>query len=254
VSSATPDDDATAHFGFTEVAREDKARRVDAVFDSVAARYDLMNDLMSAGLHRLWKRFALARADLRAGHRVLDLATGSGDLAEAIAERIGADGRVVASDINAAMLERGRDRLIDAGVGAGMDFVRADAEALPFKCSVFDRVTIGFGLRNVTGQAAALAAMGRVLRPGGRLVILEFTQPALAPLRRLYDAYSFNVLPRLGQWVVGDADSYRYLAESIRMHPEPQTMAEMMRHAGFTRCSWNSLTGGVVAVHTGFRV
>jgi len=254
VSSATPDDDATAHFGFSVVPRDEKARRVGAVFDSVADRYDLMNDLMSVGLHRLWKRFTLARADLRPGQRALDVATGSGDLAEGIAERIGADGRLVASDINGRMLERGRDRLIDAGVGTGIDFVQADAEALPFARSVFDRLTIGFGLRNVTDQAVALAEMARVLRPGGRVVILELSQPALAPLRRVYDAYSFNLLPRLGQWVVGDADSYRYLAESIRMHPRPATLAELMRAAGFTRCSWNSLTGGVVAIHTGFRV
>lgn len=252
MSSATPDDDTT-HFGFAEVPRAEKARRVDAVFDSVAARYDLMNDLMSGGLHRLWKRFTLARADLRPRQSVLDLATGSGDLAEGIARRVGRDGRIVASDINASMLERGRDRLIDAGVGAGIAFVRADAQALPFDRSAFDRITIGFGLRNVTDQSLALAAMTRALRPGGRLVVLEFSQPALPWLQRLYAAYSFNVLPRLGQWVAGDGESYRYLAESIRMHPDQATLAEMMRGAGLTRCTWNNLTGGVVAVHTGFR-
>jgi demethylmenaquinone methyltransferase/2-methoxy-6-polyprenyl-1,4-benzoquinol methylase len=252
VSSATPDDDDTTHFGFTAVARADKARHVGAVFDSVASRYDLMNDLMSGGLHRLWKRFTLARADLRRGQAALDLATGSGDLAEGVARRVGGRGHVVASDINASMLSRGRDRLIDAGVGTGIDFVRADAQDLPFARGRFDRLTIGFGLRNVTDQGQALAEMARVLRPGGRLVVLEFSQPALAWLRQLYAAYSLNVLPRLGQWVAGDADSYRYLAESIRMHPDQSTLAEMMRRAGLTRCQWHNLTGGVVAVHTGF--
>jgi len=253
VSSEKPDAGDTTYFGFAEVATADKAQRVGAVFDSVAARYDLMNDLMSGGLHRLWKRFALARADLRRGQSVLDLATGSGDLAEGIARRIGRDGHVVASDINASMLARGRDRLLDAGVGAGIDFVRADAQQLPFARGAFDRIAIGFGLRNVTDQQRALAAMCRALRPGGRLVVLEFSQPALPWLQRLYDAYSFNVLPRLGQWVAGDADSYRYLAESIRMHPDQATLAEMMGRAGLSRCTWNNVTGGVVAIHTGFR-
>lgn len=253
MSSETPDGGDTAHFGFAEVPRADKARRVGAVFDSVAGRYDLMNDLMSGGLHRLWKRFALARADLRCDQVVLDLATGSGDLAEGIAARVGRGGQVVASDINASMLARGRDRLLDAGVGAGIDFVRADAQALPFERSTFDRITIGFGLRNVTDQARALAEITRALRPGGRLVVLEFSHPALPWLQRLYDAYSFSVLPRLGQWVAGDADSYRYLAESIRMHPDQATLTEMMGAAGLTRCTWNNLTGGVVAIHMGFR-
>lgn len=254
MSSERPDRDADAtHFGFAEVPRSEKAARVGAVFDSVADRYDLMNDLMSGGLHRLWKRFTLCRADIRPGQRALDLATGSGDLALGIARRLGDDGRLVASDINASMLGRGRDRLIDAGVGARIDFVQADAQALPFAPGTFHCVTIGFGLRNVTDQARALEQMTAVLRPGGRLVVLEFSRPALAWFRRLYDAYSFNVLPRLGAWVAGDAESYRYLAESIRMHPDQDTLASMMRAAGLVHCSWNSLTGGVVAIHTGFR-
>ncbi|MDX1610393.1 MAG: bifunctional demethylmenaquinone methyltransferase/2-methoxy-6-polyprenyl-1,4-benzoquinol methylase UbiE [Halofilum sp. (in: g-proteobacteria)] len=256
MSGETPTDpergDRT-HFGFDEVPVAEKARRVGAVFDSVASRYDLMNDLMSGGLHRLWKRFTLARAGTRPGESVLDLATGSGDLALGHARGLQGRGRLLASDINASMLARGRDRLIDAGPGLAIDYVQADAQALPFADRTFDCVTIGFGLRNVTDQAAALAEMTRVLRPGGRLVILEFSQPAAAWFRRLYDTYSFQVLPRLGAWVAGDAESYRYLAESIRMHPDQQTLAGMMADAGLVRCDWNNLTGGVVAVHKGYR-
>jgi demethylmenaquinone methyltransferase/2-methoxy-6-polyprenyl-1,4-benzoquinol methylase len=244
---------ATTHFGYTEVPVDEKGARVDAVFDSVAPRYDLMNDLMSGGLHRLWKRFALNEAGVRPGQRVLDLATGSGDLALGLARRVGEQGQLVAADINGPMLARGRDRLLEAGVGARIGFARADAQALPLAASRFHCVTIGFGLRNVTDQPRALAEMARVLRPGGRLIILEFTQPASAWLRRIYDAYSFSVLPRLGEWVAGDRDSYRYLAESIRMHPDPATLADMMRAAGLVRCRWNNLSGGVVAVHTGYR-
>ena len=246
-------DRATTHFGYSEVPVDEKSARVGAVFDSVAPRYDLMNDLMSGGLHRLWKRFALWQAAVRPGQHALDLATGSGDLALGLARAVGERGSLIASDINAPMLARGRDRLIDAGVGARIGFVQADAQALPFPDFRFHCVTIGFGLRNVTDQARALAEMTRVLRPGGRLVVLEFSQPAGAWLRRLYDAYSFSVLPRLGEWVAGDADSYRYLAESIRMHPDQPTLAGMMREAGLVRCRWNNLTGGVVAVHTGYR-
>ena len=231
-SGTRSDGDETTHFGYAEVPRSEKAARVGAVFDSVAARYDLMNDLMSGGLHRLWKRATLARTAARPGQRVLDLATGSGDLALGLARRVGDAGRVVASDINASMLARGRDRLIDAGLGGRVDCVQADAEALPFARARFDCVTIGFGLRNVTDQARALEQMAGVLRPGGRLVILEFSHPALAWFRRLYDTYSFSVLPRLGQWVAGDAESYRYLAESIRMHPDQATLAGMMADAG----------------------
>jgi demethylmenaquinone methyltransferase/2-methoxy-6-polyprenyl-1,4-benzoquinol methylase len=245
--------EGTTHFGYREVPVGEKSARVGAVFDSVASRYDLMNDLMSGGMHRLWKRFTLARARVRPGERALDLATGSGDLAAGLARAMGERGYLVASDINASMLARGRDRLIDAGYGARIGFVQADAQYLPFPDRHFHCVTIGFGLRNVTDQARALAEMARVLRPGGRLVILEFSRPAGEWFRRLYDTYSFSVLPRLGQWVAGDADSYRYLAESIRMHPDQPTLKRMMEEAGLVHCGWNNLTGGVVAVHTGFR-
>lgn len=247
------EDGERTHFGFSDVPAGEKAHRVGAVFDSVAARYDLMNDLMSGGLHRLWKRFTLVRAGTRPGESVLDLATGSGDLALGHARRLRGRGQLVASDINARMLARGRDRLIDAGPGLAIDYVQADAQALPFADRHFHCITIGFGLRNVTDQTRALAEMTRVLRPGGRLVVLEFSQPATDWFRRLYDAYSFQVLPRLGEWVAGDADSYRYLAESIRMHPDQPTLARMMEQAGLVRCNWNNLTGGVVAVHTGYR-
>ncbi len=259
MSSDRPDDpgdrdsEGTTHFGYREVPVGEKSARVGAVFDSVASRYDLMNDLMSGGMHRLWKRFALARARIRPGDRALDLATGSGDLAAGLARAMGERGYLVASDINASMLERGRDRLIDEGVGTRIGFVQADAQYLPLPDRHFHCVTIGFGLRNVTDQARALAEMTRVLRPGGRLVILEFSRPAGAWFRRLYDTYSFSVLPQLGQWVAGDADSYRYLAESIRMHPDQPTLKGMMEAAGLVHCSWNNLTGGVVAVHTGYR-
>jgi len=244
-------DDDTTHFGYREVPRAEKRFRVGDVFDSVAPRYDLMNDLMSGGLHRLWKRFTLMRAAIRPGETLLDLATGTGDLATAMADRLQGRGLLVASDINASMLARGRDRLLDDG--HVVPVVQADAQALPFAPERFDCVTIGFGLRNVTDQPAALREMARVLRPGGRLVILEFSRPAGAWFRSLYDAYSFNVLPRLGEWIAGDADSYRYLAESIRMHPDQETLADMMTSAGLSRVQWHNLTGGVVAVHTGYR-
>ena len=212
-------DDPSADFGFQRVPRDDKARRVRGVFDSVAGNYDLMNDLMSAGTHRLWKRFTLALANLRPGQRALDVAGGSGDLAAGMARQVGSRGLVVLSDINAAMLARGRDRLIDAGFVDSVAYVQADAERLPFPDSTFDCITIGFGLRNVTDKSAALACMRRALKPGGQLLVLEFSRPAPA-LKPLYDAYSFRVLPLLGRWVAGDEASYRYRAESIRMHPD----------------------------------
>lgn len=245
------DDRETTHFGFREVPREEKSERVGDVFHSVADRYDLMNDLMSAGMHRLWKRFALARARIRPGEQVLDLATGTGDLATAVARALKGRGLLVASDINASMIVRGRDRLMDEGIVT--PFVQADAQDLPFADGRFDCITIGFGLRNVTDQPAALAEMYRVLRPGGRLVILEFSRPAGEFFRRIYDAYSFTVLPRMGEWVAGDAESYRYLAESIRMHPDQETLADMMSTTGFARVHWHNLTAGVVAVHMGYR-
>jgi demethylmenaquinone methyltransferase / 2-methoxy-6-polyprenyl-1,4-benzoquinol methylase len=240
-------------FGFQRVPRADKARRVRNVFDSVAANYDLMNDLMSAGAHRLWKRFTLALANLRPGQRALDVAGGTGDLAAGLARQVGPRGLVVLADINAAMLARGRDRLIDAGLVGSVDFVQADAERLPFADGTFDCITIGFGLRNVTDKRAALGAMQRALKPGGQLLVLEFSQPRAPGLKTLYDAYSFRVLPWLGRVVAGDAASYRYLAESIRMHPDQETLLEMLKDAGLEGCRFHNLSGGIVAVHRGYR-
>jgi demethylmenaquinone methyltransferase/2-methoxy-6-polyprenyl-1,4-benzoquinol methylase len=239
-------------FGFEKVAWSDKARRVRGVFDSVAGNYDLMNDLMSAGTHRLWKRFTLACTNLRAGQRALDVAGGTGDLALGMLKQVGESGLVVLTDINAEMLRRGRDRLIDAGHAGNSRVVQANAECLPFQPAQFDCVTIGFGLRNVTDKPAALRSMRSMLRPGGQLIVLEFSQLAVPALRPLYDAYSFRVLPVLGKLVAGDADSYRYLAESIRRHPDQQTLLGMMRDAGLENCSYQNLSGGVVAVHRGY--
>ncbi|HXC59065.1 MAG TPA: class I SAM-dependent methyltransferase [Steroidobacteraceae bacterium] len=242
----------TTHFGFENVAWGDKARRVRGVFDSVASRYDVMNDLMSAGMHRLWKRFTLSCTRLRAGQRALDVAGGTGDLSLGMLEQVGASGLVVLTDINAEMLQQGRDRLIDAGHVGNARVVQANAECLPFRPGQFDCVTIGFGLRNVTDKAAALRSMRSMLKPGGQLIVLEFSQLAVPALRPLYDAYSFKVLPRLGQLVAGDADSYRYLAESIRKHPDQETLLGMMREAGLENCSYQNLSAGVVAVHRGY--
>jgi demethylmenaquinone methyltransferase/2-methoxy-6-polyprenyl-1,4-benzoquinol methylase len=216
---SAPQDSKTTHFGFEEVRWEDKARRVRGVFDSVAPKYDLMNDLMSGGMHRLWKQFTLSQTNLRPGQRALDVAGGTGDLARGMAAQVGEQGLVVLSDINGAMLAHGRNRLIDAGLLRGVSYVQANAERLPFPDASFDCVTIGFGLRNVTDKAAALASMRRVLRPGGQLLVLEFSQPVAPGLKPLYDAYSFRVLPVLGKVVAQDEDSYRYLAESIRKRP-----------------------------------
>jgi demethylmenaquinone methyltransferase/2-methoxy-6-polyprenyl-1,4-benzoquinol methylase len=239
-------------FGFEDVPWADKARRVRGVFDSVAQRYDLMNDLMSGGAHRLWKRFTLSLTGLRPGQRALDVAGGSGDLAVGLAQQVGTVGLVVLTDINAAMLGHGRDRVIDAGLVRNVACVQANAEALPFADGSFDCVTIGFGLRNVTDKARALASMRRVLRPGGRLLVLEFSRPlpALAPI---YDLYSFKVLPLLGRLVAGDAGSYRYLAESIRRHPDQDTLLRMMQDADLADCRYHNLMGGIVAVHYGVR-
>jgi demethylmenaquinone methyltransferase/2-methoxy-6-polyprenyl-1,4-benzoquinol methylase len=243
----------TVDFGYERVAPHLKAERVRAVFDSVADRYDLMNDAMSFGVHRLWKRFALSQTGLRPGQKALDVAGGTGDLAIGLARQVGRAGQVVLTDINAAMLARGRDRLLDAGLVHGVDCVVADAEKLPFADGSFDCVTIGFGLRNVTDKPAALRAMHRVLRPGGQLLVLEFSQPVLPGLKPLYDAYSFAVLPALGRAIAGDADSYRYLAESIRMFPEQAALARMMAEAGFDGCRHHNLSGGIVALHRGWR-
>ena len=240
----------TTHFGFETVAEGDKARRVAEVFDSVAPRYDLMNDLMSAGLHRVWKAFTVQLAGLRPGQRVLDVASGTGDLARAFAQRVQPGGMVVATDINGAMLDEGRRRLLDAGVC--VPAVQCDAEHLPFADASFDRVSVAFGLGNMTHKDAALAEFRRVLRPGGKLLVLEFSRP-WEPVRPLYDWYSFQVLPRLGRLVAGDAGSYRYLAESIRKHPDQATLKTMMEQAGFVGVQWYNLSAGVVALHVGMR-
>ena len=246
-------DDRTTDFGFQRVPPADKSRRVRGVFDSVAGNYDLMNDLMSAGTHRLWKRFTLALANLRAGQRALDVAGGTGDLARGLARQVGTQGLVVLTDINAAMLARGRDRLIDAGCIDNVRYVQANAERLPFPDGSFDCITIGFGLRNVTDKPAALAAMRRALKPGGQLLVLEFSHPNAPGLKSLYDAYSFKVLPLIGRVVAGDEASYRYLAESIRMHPDQETLLRMMQGAGLEGCRYHNLSGGIVAVHRGYR-
>ncbi|HKD53300.1 MAG TPA: bifunctional demethylmenaquinone methyltransferase/2-methoxy-6-polyprenyl-1,4-benzoquinol methylase UbiE [Steroidobacteraceae bacterium] len=246
-------DERSTDFGFQRVRLTDKARRVRGVFDSVADRYDLMNDLMSAGTHRLWKRFTLALANLRSGQRALDVAGGTGDLAAGLLRQVGPRGFVVLSDINAVMLSRGRDRLLDEGFVGNVGFVQANAERLPFPDDTFDCITIGFGLRNVTDKPAALAAMRRALKPGGQLLVLEFSQPRAPGLKPLYDAYSFRVLPLLGKLVARDEASYRYLAESIRMHPDQETLLGMLRDAGLEGCRYHNLSGGIVAVHRGYK-
>ncbi|MBP6405954.1 MAG: bifunctional demethylmenaquinone methyltransferase/2-methoxy-6-polyprenyl-1,4-benzoquinol methylase UbiE [Proteobacteria bacterium] len=241
---------ATTHFGFESVNEDDKARRVRGVFDSVAPRYDLMNDLMSMGLHRAWKAYTVMVANLREGSRVLDIAGGTGDLALAFAKKVGPTGQVVHTDINEAMLRTGRDRLLDAGVA--VPTLVCDAEKLPFADGHFDAVSVAFGLRNMTHKDAALAEMNRVLKPGGKLLVLEFSKVA-RPLEKVYDWYSFSVLPRLGKLVAGDDASYRYLAESIRMHPGQQELKAMMKKGGFGHVDYHNLTGGVVALHVGIK-
>lgn len=239
------------HFGFKTIDAAQKSREVAQVFHSVAQRYDVMNDLMSGGLHRLWKRFTIERAAVRPGMRVLDIAGGTGDLVRAFAPRVGAQGEAWLTDINSSMLAVGRDRLLDQGLV--VPTAVCDAEKLPFPTAYFDRVTVAFGLRNMTHKEVALAEMYRVLKPGGRLLVLEFSQVA-RPLAPAYDWYSFNILPRLGRMVASDEDSYRYLAESIRMHPDQETLAEMMREVGFERVQYFNLTAGVVALHEGVRL
>ena len=241
---------ATTHFGFETVDAAEKARRVRGVFDSVAGKYDLMNDLLSGGLHRIWKAYTVQVADLRPGDRVLDIAGGTGDLARAFAPRVGARGMVVLTDINEAMLRVGRDRLLDAGLA--LPTAVCDAERLPFADAGFDLVSVAFGLRNMTHKERALAEMARVLRPGGRLLVLEFSRPA-EPLRKPYDFYSFKVMPLIGKWVANDEASYRYLAESIRMHPDQATLKAMMKGAGFGHVDVHDMAGGIVALHVGIK-
>ncbi len=242
----------TTHFGFRNVPVGEKARHVREVFDSVANNYDLMNDVMSLGIHRLWKRFAISMAGLKRGQQVLDLAGGTGDLTILMAPKVGADGHIVLSDINAAMLRNGRGHLLDRGISGNVTFAQVNAEQLPFPDNSFDLVTIAFGLRNVTDKQRALDAIYRVLRPGGCLLVLEFSRP-VAALKPAYDFYSFNILPKLGRLIANDEDSYRYLAESIRMHPDQQTLKGMLEQAGFEHCDVHNLTGGIVAIHRGYK-
>lgn len=246
-------DDKTTHFGYRNVDSREKAGLVAGVFHSVAGKYDLMNDLMSGGVHRLWKRFTIELSGVRRGNRVLDIAGGTGDLAAKFSRLVGPEGQVVLADINSSMLEVGREKLTDHGVVGNIEYVQADAECLPFPDNHFDCITIAFGLRNVTDKEKALASMLRVLKPGGRLLILEFSKPVNPVVEKLYDRYSFDILPRMGQLVANDADSYRYLAESIRMHPDQETLKGMMEGVGFAEVRYHNLTAGVVAVHRGIK-
>ncbi len=246
-------DENTTHFGYRTVGKGDKAGLVRGVFDSVADRYDVMNDLMSAGMHRLWKRFTIDQAAVRRGDVVLDLAGGTGDLAREFSKKVGKEGHVILADINAAMLQQGRRRLIDAGIAGNVTIAQVDAQALPFDSGTFDCITMAFGLRNVTDKDAALASMFRVLKPGGKAMILEFSQANKA-IKPAYDLYSFKVLPVLGKLVADDPDSYQYLAESIRMHPDQETLQSMMETAGFERCRYHNLAAGIVALHIGYRI
>ena len=251
----TPDTDGLeeTHFGYKKVKKAEKQAKVADVFTSVAKKYDIMNDLMSFGIHRLWKRYTISLSGVRAGQQVLDIAGGTGDLAKAFSKEVGRNGKVVLSDINAAMLDVGRERLINSGCN-NVEFVLANAETLaPFEDESFDLLTISFGLRNVTDKEAALRSMYRVLKPGGRLLILEFSKPIFEPLSKAYDIYSFTALPLMGKIVANDSESYQYLAESIRMHPDQQTLKNMMEDAGFVNCDYHNLTAGIVAVHRGFK-
>ena len=244
----------TTHFGFKKVATVDKAGKVREVFDSVANQYDVMNDLMSLGIHRIWKRVAVQLSNVRNGDRVLDLAGGTGDLTTLYEKRVGQEGQIVLADINAAMLRTGRDRLIDRGLVSNIRYAQVNAEKLPFADNTFDCVCIAFGLRNVTDKDAALRSMCRVLKPGGRVIILEFSHPTDKITEKIYDFYSFNLLPKMGELVAKDADSYRYLAESIRMHPKQDELKKMMEEAGLERCEYFNMTQGIVAVHRGYKI
>jgi len=246
--------DEQTHFGFQQVPVGEKAKRVADVFHSVADNYDIMNDVMSLGVHRIWKRFTLSQTGLKAGQKVLDLAGGTGDLAMKMAGMVGPSGQVVLSDINGSMLRRGRERLTDNGIAGNVEYVQANAECLPFPDNTFDCITIAFGLRNVTNKDKALRSMYRILKPGGRLLVLEFSKPVAPGLAPVYDIYSFKLLPLMGKLIAKDAESYQYLAESIRMHPDQETLKGMMDEAGFSKTKYHNLTGGIVALHKGFKV
>ncbi|MFZ2725961.1 MAG: bifunctional demethylmenaquinone methyltransferase/2-methoxy-6-polyprenyl-1,4-benzoquinol methylase UbiE [Methylococcaceae bacterium] len=244
----------TTHFGFKQVPAEEKVKLVRGVFDSVAHNYDIMNDLMSLGIHRIWKRIAIQLSNVRAGEKVLDLAGGTGDLTILFEQRVGKDGQVVLADINSEMLRTGRNRLIDKGLINNIKYAQVNAECLPFADNSFDCVCIGFGLRNVTDKDAALRSMYRVLKPGGRVIVLEFSHPTDKLTEKVYDFYSFNLLPKIGKVVAKDEDSYRYLAESIRMHPKQDELKTMMENAGLERCEYFNMTQGIVAVHRGYKI
>lgn len=246
--------DHTVHFGFEKVRAKEKEQRVAGVFHSVAKRYDLMNDLMSLGTHRLWKRFTIELAAIKPEHWILDLASGTGDLAIRMAPLLGPKGQLFVTDINASMLTIARERMIELGLINNTHYLQVNAETIPFPENTFDCVTIGFGLRNVTHKENALRAIYRVLKPGGKLIILEFSKPTHSLLNRVYDAYSFNILPLMGRFVAKDESSYRYLAESIRMHPDQTVLRQMMETAGFEKCDYHNLTGGIVAIHRGYKL
>lgn len=246
--------DENTHFGYSSVKTEAKADKVAEVFHSVASKYDIMNDLMSMGVHRLWKRFTIERSAVRSGQRVLDIAGGTGDLAAKFSRLVGATGEVILADINDSMLKVGRTRLVNKGIVGNINYVQANAECLPFPNNYFDCITIAFGLRNVTDKDQALRSMFRIIKPGGRVMVLEFSKPTTKGLNYIYDKYSFNLLPKMGKLIANDAESYQYLAESIRMHPDQETLKGMMEDAGLERCSYYNLTGGVVALHIGYKL
>lgn len=243
--------DDTTHFGYQTVEKSKKASKVAEVFHSVAAKYDVMNDLMSFGVHRIWKRYTIERAAARTGQTILDIAGGTGDLTAKFSKIVGPTGKVVLADINESMLKVGRNKLVDNGIVGNVEYVQANAECLPFPDNYFDRITIAFGLRNVTEKEKALESMYRILKPGGKLLVLEFSKPALPALSKVYDIYSFSLLPAMGKVVANDAESYKYLAESIRMHPDQETLKQLMMDAGFDEVEYTNLTGGIVALHIG---
>ncbi|CUB02706.1 bifunctional demethylmenaquinone methyltransferase/2-methoxy-6-polyprenyl-1,4-benzoquinol methylase UbiE [Marinomonas fungiae] len=247
------DKENTTHFGFKQIPTDQKVDAVAQVFHSVAAKYDIMNDLMSGGIHRLWKRHTISQSGVRAGQKVLDIAGGTGDLTAKFSRLVGQSGQVILADINDSMLKVGRDKLANLGVVGNVQYVQANAEELPFPDNTFDCITIAFGLRNVTDKSKALASMQRVLKPGGRLLVLEFSKPETECLSTIYDHYSFRLLPFMGKVIANDAESYRYLAESIRMHPDQETLKGMMEEVGFERVTYQNMTGGIVALHKGFK-